>query len=172
MPAISLSKFKENLGNVVKPNRFYVIITPPQNITIDSEFLTFHTKSAKIPSRGVGEYEMKYYGMSLMLPGDSTHEDFQIGFVNDSEWKTRDFFESWLELIHNKKEMIRKNYNEASSQSTVEVQQLGDDGNPIAKYKYYHVFPKNMSEIELSMESSDTVEEFTVDFDYSYWKKE
>jgi hypothetical protein len=61
------------------------------------------------------------------------------------------------------------------------VQQLGR-GNTVASqsnaggehtvlrtYKFYDIFPTNISEIALSYDSSDAIEEFTVDFQVQYW---
>ena len=38
-----------------------------------------------------------------------------------------------------------------------------------AQYKFYSIFPTNISAIDLSYDSSDTIEEFTVEFQVQYW---
>ena len=41
----------------------------------------------------------------------------------------------------------------------------GSDGvKPLRSYKFHSVFPVNVSSIDLSYDSSDTIEEFTVEF--------
>ena len=42
----------------------------------------------------------------------------------------------------------------------------------VAQYKFYGIFPTAISSIELSYDSSDTIEEFTVDFAVQYWTPE
>jgi hypothetical protein len=37
------------------------------------------------------------------------------------------------------------------------------------KYKFEDIFPTNISAIDLSFDSSDTIEEFTVEFQVNYW---
>ena len=60
------------------------------------------------------------------------------------------------------------------------VQQLrkdnksGDDvtgkGNTVLReYTLRHAFPTSISQIDLAYDSNDQIEEFTVEFQYSYW---
>ena len=43
-------------------------------------------------------------------------------------------------------------------------------GLEVAKqYKFYGLFPTNISAIDLSYDNSDTIEEFTVEFQVQYW---
>ena len=37
------------------------------------------------------------------------------------------------------------------------------------KYKFYGIFPTNIAAIDLSYDTSDTIEEFTVEFQVQYW---
>ena len=37
------------------------------------------------------------------------------------------------------------------------------------KYQFKDIFPTNLSQIDLSYDSSDTIEEFTVEFQVNYW---
>ena len=46
----------------------------------------------------------------------------------------------------------------------------GLSGLDITKsYKFYDIFPTNISAIDLSYDSSDAIEEFTVEFQVQYW---
>ena len=40
---------------------------------------------------------------------------------------------------------------------------------PLRTYRFYDIFPTNVGQIDLSYESTDTPEEFTVDFQVQYW---
>jgi len=94
---ITIDKFRENLGNIVRPNRFVVTITPPSILdhSVDQEILAFHSKSANIPARSIGEFEVKFYGQSIKLPGDSSYEDLTVNLINEEGWEIRDLFEGW-----------------------------------------------------------------------------
>ena len=36
-------------------------------------------------------------------------------------------------------------------------------------YRFYDIFPTNVSQIDLSYDTGDTIEEFTVEFQVQYW---
>jgi hypothetical protein len=36
-------------------------------------------------------------------------------------------------------------------------------------YKFYDIFPTNVSEISVSYDDSDTIQEFTVEFQVQWW---
>ena len=69
----------------------------------------------------------------------------------------------------------------STSTSSVFVRQLGrsqvggivpatDTNVPVLKaYKFYGVFPTNVSDIALSYDSSDVIEEFSVDLQVQWW---
>ena len=45
----------------------------------------------------------------------------------------------------------------------------GDGLETAKKYKFYGIFPTNIAAIDLSYDTSDTIEEFTVEFQVQYW---
>lgn len=191
-PTIRLSDFKANLGRLVRPNRFLCQMYPPQILFSDTglmggydsnevlEKVCWHLKSTSIPARTIGEYEFKYYGMTYKLTGDTSYGDLTMTFLNTEDWIIRNFFERWQEAIH----IVQNEVSQlmpTPSQNTdaadilrdtsIIISQLGLDGEEVAAYKFYSPFPKEVGEIELSMENNDTVEEFTVTFGYSYWTR-
>ena len=49
------------------------------------------------------------------------------------------------------------------------VDQLGRNGEIHRRYNFVGLFPTNISEIPLSFDTTDTIEEFTVEFQVLYW---
>jgi hypothetical protein len=45
----------------------------------------------------------------------------------------------------------------------------GEDANILAQYRFIDIFPTAISEIGLSYDQSNTIEEFTVEFQVQYW---
>ena len=43
---------------------------------------------------------------------------------------------------------------------------------PLRTYKFFDIFPTNVSQIDLSYDTSDTIEEYTVEFQVQYWQAE
>jgi len=170
---IKISEFKSKLSYLARPNRFKVTMFPPSSYDhgMDLETFVFYVQSAKIPEKTLGEIEVKFHGMSLKLPGDYTHEDLSLTFLNTAEWDVRTFFEDWVEFIQNVgDENIRTDAIAVVDDCTIMIEQLGNsEDDVLATYNFYDVFPKSVQSIELSMDDYDSVEKFTVDFAYSHW---
>ena len=60
--------------------------------------------------------------------------------------------------------------NPTDYQSDAIVEQLNKSGEVTKKYDFRGIFPTNMSEIEVSYDSENTIEEFTVEFQIQYWE--
>jgi len=60
--------------------------------------------------------------------------------------------------------------NPIDYQSDAVVHQLDRDGSTLRSYKFKSIFPTNISTIDLSYETTDTVEEFTVEMQVLYWE--
>jgi hypothetical protein len=50
------------------------------------------------------------------------------------------------------------------------VAQLDKAGNEVKVYNFRGTFPTNLSAIELSYDSTDAIEEFTVELQVQYWE--
>ena len=50
------------------------------------------------------------------------------------------------------------------------VYQLDRDGGILRSYKFWDIFPTNISTIDLNYETTDTLEEFTVEMQVHYWE--
>ena len=50
------------------------------------------------------------------------------------------------------------------------VHQLDRDGSTLRTYKFHDVFPTNISQMDLSYETTDTIEEFTVEMQVQWWE--
>ena len=56
------------------------------------------------------------------------------------------------------------------SPSNVGGNNVTGQGLEVAKqYKFYDIFPTSISAIDLSYDTADTIEEFTVEFQVQYW---
>lgn len=175
MSFISLTDFKNKVKDFARPNRFQVLINPPTVYNVDVNnwnLLMWIAETAQIPSRTQGEIPIKYHGMELKLPGDYSKENLTIGFLNSYGWEGKNFFDIWLEGSQQIASTNAK--TKAGSMlmdSSITINQLGrTDKDILASYKFYDVFPANISAIELNQGESDSIEKFTVSFAYSYFE--
>jgi hypothetical protein len=170
--SIVLDTFIANLSNIVRPNRFLVYIEPPEGLldsTVSPDRMKFYVQGATIPDRTFGDIEMKYFGMTYKLAGNESISDLTVTFINDSSWEIRDFFEAWANAVSNRNDSTKSYAADLYTGSSVTVHQIGFNGEILSAYRYYYIFPKVVSEIELNMDTTDSHETFTVTFDYSYF---
>jgi hypothetical protein len=189
----TITGFKERLaGGGARPNLFEVSIPAfPQSLGInwDNESvrtMSFLCKAAALPASNLAPIEVPFRGRILKVAGDRTFDTWTVTVINDEDFKLRTAFEKWVNGL-SKLDNNTGATNPASYMVNAEVFQLGrgasggkfsknnvtaSDGasvTPLRTYKFYDIFPTNVSQIELSYDTSDTIEEFTVEFQVQYW---
>ena len=191
-----ISQFKSRLaGGGARPNLFEVNVTFPngngfkQNLQVDggtfdnkvATDFTFLCKSAALPASNVAPIDVPFRGRIMKVAGDRTFDTWTITIINDENFSIRRSFESWMQNI--------AQYSDHSGltsptsymgQATVfqlgravSSQQRVSDSNSqapvLAQYRFVDIFPTNISQIDLSYDTSDTIEEFTVEFQVQYY---
>lgn len=169
--ALKLSEFKAVFKDAARPNRFLVTLNPPQIVKGNSDDLKFLCKAAQIPSRDIGQVEIKKLGQSYKVAGDQLYDDVNLTFINDYDWKARGLIEAWMNGISNVEDNNRAYAKDYIVEGSVTINQLGrKEGDVLASYVLYGAYPKQITSIDLAMDSPDQVEEFSVTFAYAYWK--
>ncbi len=139
----------------------------------------FLIKAANLPASTLGVIDVPFRGRNLKIAGDRTFDPWTITVINDTDFSIRNAFERWMNLINKHQDAAGKIKPEDYQQDAF-IYQLGradhgnkgkDSGNiPVLKtYKFYGVFPSSVSAIDVSYDSSDTIEEFTVDLQVQWW---
>ena len=89
--------------------------------------------------------------------------------MNDTDFMIRSAMEKWMNTI-NKLDDATGISNPVDYQTDAMVHQLDRDGSILRSYKFKSIFPTNISTIDLSYETTDTIEEFTVEMQVHYWE--
>jgi hypothetical protein len=150
---------------------FQVIINNPANSVADIK-VPFLVKAAQIPASTLGLIEVPYYGRKIKLAGDRTFADWTVTVINDEDFLIRNALEQWSNQIQSHQGNLR-NFAGASPglyKSQAQVTQFSKTGIPIRTYNFNGIFPTEISPIEVSWESTDAIEEFTVTFQYDWWE--
>lgn len=160
--ASNISTIKGKLsGGGSRSNLFKVNMVYPTGITGGNEDVL--VKSAGLPSSNLGIIEVPVRGLILKVAGDRTFDTWTITVLNDIDFKVRTAFEKWMASIRK----LTDNSGNASPTNYVvdgiEVEQLARDETILRKYIFEGVFPTNISQIDVSSDSTDTIEEFTVE---------
>lgn len=130
--------------------------------------LAFLCKSASLPASTLGVVEIPYRGRTIKYPGDRSFMEWTITIVNDTDFGIRNAFEQWSDLINSHVQNIGVSSLAQISQRW-EIDQLGRDSSILKTYSFEDCWPSEISQIDTSFDSNDSVEEFTVTMQVSYW---
>ena len=173
IPLRKISDFKSKLtGGGARPNLFEVELAFPNAVAIENDVLQkarFLVKAAALPSSTINPIEIPFRGRILKIAGDRTFETWTITVINDVDFVIRSAFEKWMNVI-NKLDDGTGLTNPDEYQKDAMVHQLDRDGGILRSYKFWDIFPTNISTIDLSYETTDQLEEFTVEMQVHWWE--
>ena len=170
MAILGVDDFKSKLGGGgARPNLFKATINFPSYAGGDVEFTSFMVKGAGLPASTVATIEVPFRGRQLKIAGDRTFEPWTITVLNDNEMKVRNAMETWMNGIN---EHVNNTglVNPTDYQADMIVEQLDRNGDITKTYTLRGAFPTNISQIDLSYDTNDAIEEFTVELQYQYWE--
>lgn len=186
--AHTLSDFKKALaGGGARPNLFEVAIpTLPEGVNYENgndgqANFSMLCKAAALPASNIAPIDVPFRGRIFKVAGDRTFDTWTVTIINDQDFVIRNVMETWMQKIGQ--------YGDGSGATDPNdymvdayVKQLkrspsatgfntpvGTGLEAAALYKFYDIFPTNISQIDLSYDTSDTIEEFTVEFQVQYW---
>jgi hypothetical protein len=181
--AHSIQDFKSALiGGGARPNLFEVTIPGaiPGGGSLTANFPIL-CKSAALPASNIASIDVPFRGRIFKVAGDRTFDTWTITVINDQSFEIRTAMEAWMQSIGqyadgsgftNPQDYMRDAFVKQFRRG---VSNVGTDiavgsGLEVAKtYKFYDIFPTNISAIDLSYDTADTIEEFTVEFQVQYW---
>ena len=174
----TISDFKSRLvGGGARPNLFEVRMTDLPDFVDDwpSETFQFMCKAAALPASNIAPIDVPFRGRIFKVAGDRTIDTWTITVINDEDFRIRNAMEAWMDGIAKLSNNLGAT-NPSAYMRNATVFQLGrgnqrastnSDGERnavLAEYEFIDIFPTNISQIDLSYDSSDTIEEFTVEF--------
>lgn len=195
----TITNFKSALrGGGARPNLFEVNMNWPAGDdmgtwgnSVEEEF-QFLCKAAALPSSNITPIEIPFRGRTLKVAGDRTFDVWTITVINDENFRIRTKFEEWMNGISKLTDGSGAT-SPSSYMASAVVNQLGRGANqnrhstgpsassstdgsagisdikPLRTYYFSDIFPTEVSEIALSYDNTDTIEEFTVTFQVQYW---
>ena len=173
----TISDFKSQLiGGGARPNLFEVELTTlPAGIEWPADNFRYMCKASQLPASVIANIDIPFRGRIFKVAGDRTIEPWSITVINDEDFRIRNAMEQWMELIAKLDTNLGATLPE-SYMTNATVYQLGrgstkssttnegEVNSVLKQYEFIDIFPINVSAIDLSYDSSDTIEEFTVDF--------
>ena len=167
---------------------FEVYMTLPGGIgepTAENQF-TFVCKASSIPASTLGSIDVPYFGRKVKMAGNRTFDNWSVTVMNDENFLVRHAFEKWSSFINSHQNNLRDSSVStesrfASYRTNATVRHYAKTGVlnggtsfglgaiPTREYEFQNIFPVSISSIELNWETTDAIEEFTVEFAYDYW---
>jgi hypothetical protein len=172
MAILGVDDFKAKLiGGGARPNLFKATVNFPGFAGGEVELTSFLIKAASLPASTVGAINVPFRGRQVIIAGDRTFEPWTITVINDTDFKVRNAFERWMNAINQHRNNTGLT-NPVDYQADLSVAQLDKAGNEVKVYNFRGTFPTALSSIELSYDSTDAIEEFTVEMQVQYWESD
>ena len=178
----TIQDFKSTLvGGGARPNLFEIEMTDSAGVTgIPADQLKMLCKAASLPASTISPIEVPFRGRIFKVAGDRTFDVWTITVINDTDFEIRNAMESWMQQVGQYAD-ASGDADPADYQIDATVTQMtrlastkgGVDGSgleAVQSYKFYSIFPTSISAIDLSYDTGDTIEEFTVEFQVQYWE--
>ena len=185
----TLSRFKSRLATGgARPNLFEANINFPGLYSsfwsndVQEDF-QFFCKATSMPASSIGVVDIPFRGRILKVGGDRTFEPWTVTVINDEDYNVRKSFERWANAINN---MVTGagDINPNNYMGNGQIRQLsrkaggagfaGAQGATEATQQVTHtyeckdIWPSEIGSIDLSYDSSDAIEEFSVTFQVEY----
>ena len=179
----TISDFKGALiGGGARNNLFEVELTTlPAGISWNASDFSYMCKAATLPASNIANIDIPFRGRIFKVAGDRTIDPWTVTIINDENFNLRNAFEEWTDLIAKLENNMGATDPEAYMVNA-KVYQLGRGSTPNSKsnsgsansvlkeYEFYNIWPSTVAAIDLSYDSTDTIEEFTVDFQVQSYK--
>ena len=177
----TITDFKSQLrGGGARPNLFRVDLGDfggqgASNLGWDNaqEDFNFLCKATSMPTQTIGSVDVPFRGRILKVAGDRTFEPWSVTVINDEDFNIRSAFEAWGRRINDLTTgagiVQPKDYMGSGT-----IQQLSrspenpQDSKVLQEYMVQDIWPSEIGSIDISYESSDAIEEFTVTFQVKY----
>lgn len=190
------NKLNQYVGDVARSAKFSILMNPPQDLKLSismtnnskskadlsgsqaNEAIEYFCYAGAFPGITGESIDFKYFGRTIPIPSISTpNQTWTATFYNDENHGIRQFFKDWIQ---------KSQYANLNSDD-LETREMGSfqDGynSWIALYQYdfelknkttvyalFNPFPVSMSDIEVSYENLNQVQNFTVEFRYTHFE--
>jgi hypothetical protein len=168
----SVDQFKASLlGGGARANQFFVALTFPGYVSLGSLATAqgaFLVNSAALPGSIVNPTIVPYRGREVKFAGERIFQPWTITVYNDVTFNIRNKLEQWMAGM-NALETGGGKINPREYQSEIFVTQLDRNNQPLKVYQLAGAFPVDLGDIQLNYGDNDTIETYTVTFQYQHY---
>ena len=190
MADFNISSFRSAIKSGSRPNLFKIQVTAPSGLSgANITGYTTLVRSAALPSATIGTIELPMNGgRRFKLGGDRVFSEWTSTILNDENYTLRSSLETWQNsMVFTNYEIDTSLGNRSSAggasatagtatpsglYGTILIYQLDETGQsvPNGSYRLVNCWPSDISAIDLSYDTTDAVEDFTVTWTYDYYE--
>ena len=177
-PNKNISDFKSKLiGGGARPNLFEVELTTlPDGVEgWNADSFQFLCKAAALPAQNIASIDVPFRGRIFKVAGDRTIDTWTVTVSNDEDFVLRNAFENWTQQIADLSTNLgatdpsaymtnAKVFQLGRGSSKASQDSSGSENVVLKEYEFIDIFPTSVSAIDLSYDTGDTIEEYTVEF--------
>lgn len=147
---------------VAKQSNYFVSLYPPDSLIPDSRTVSMWCDASQTPNNTIlTNDDYIEAGVKRKYAYDQDYQNLTLDFYADQDYLIKGFFDSWKKLTVSKNRSF--GYPKDYTANKISVFNLDTANNITYRYDYLNVFPKSISQIELSYSASD-VAKFSVEF--------
>ena len=153
-----------------RPTLFSVQFVNPSSSVADIK-VPFLCEAASLPDSRLGVIQVPYFGRTIKLAGDRTFNPWTVTIMNDEDFAIKNALETWSNAINSMQGNLRGFGTSASAayKTNALVRQYGKTGQTLREYTFNGIYPAEISQIELNWGSTDSIERFSIGFQYDFW---
>ena len=160
------------IGGGARANQFFVALSFPTYVTLGgaaSAQAAFLVNAAALPGSIVQPTIVPYRGREVKFAGERIFQPWTITVMNDVSFNIRNSLEKWMAGINGLADNTGRT-NPRDYQTNLTVTQLDRNNNPLKVYTLHSAFPVDLSDITLNYGDNDTIEQYTVTFQYQHYE--
>ena len=172
--AFGVTEFKSNLFGQqavggARPALFKISILDSSGTYKLSAEENILVKAGAIPAANIAPLPINYAGRAYKMSGFRTYDNWTTTILNDENFSIRNKIMNWMYRLSGAADGERSpTLGMTNTPGEGTITQVGVDGLDKQSYKFYNMWPTELSEIALDW-SNDAVEEYTVTWAYDYW---
>lgn len=166
----SIDDFKAAMADGgARPSLFTMEITY-DTINARPEF-QFYCRVSEIPGAQQNVIVQKFGGREIKFAGQRTYNNLTVTILNDESFQIRRGLEDWMDRVNGAEDNLAYS-DQFGLEGDGVVRQFAKTGQEIATYRFNSLFPVNIAAIPLDWSNDGVIEEYTVEFAYTYWTRE
>ena len=170
MAISTISNIALGIGLGARPNLFQISFAGGL-VGAAGSTISLLCKAGQVPASSIGVIDIPMIGgRRYKIGGERSFADWTVTVMNDGSFANRKALEAYQKLfVSNDYDAESVGARSTTVLSTVTVEHLGADGKATRTYTLNNCWPSDISAIDLSYDTTDTLEEFTVTWTYDYF---